>query len=114
MPNPRTLSLLSLLLAPALLRADPINCLKAASPTEKTICGDTTLVQLDARMDTEYTISLGFLAMGSAGAQRDLQRQFPAQRDACGTDKTCIRDLYNKRIAAFDSTIAHVRALGPF
>lgn len=92
----------------------PINCAKAATPTEKTICSDPTLIQADARMDTLYNISLHFVAMGTRG---DLQEQQPlwiSQREACGTCKPCIRVAYKKRTAVFEAIIRHVATFGPF
>ncbi len=92
----------------------PINCAKAATPNEKTICSDPTLIQADARMDTLYNISLHFVAMGIRGDLQDQQPVWIRQREACGTNKTCIRAAYKKRTAVFEAIIKRVATFGPF
>ena len=92
----------------------PINCAKAATPNEKTICSDPTLIQADARMDTLYNVSLHFVAMGTRGDLQDQQPVWISQREACGTSKTCIRAAYKKRTAVFEAIIKHVATFGPF
>jgi uncharacterized protein len=92
----------------------PINCAKAVTPNEKTICSDTTLIQADARMDTLYNISLHFVATGTRGDLQDQQPIWISQREACGTNKTCTRAAYKKRTAVFEAIIKHVATFGPF
>jgi len=92
----------------------PINCAKAATPDEKTICSDPTLIQADARMDTLYGISLHFVAMGARGDLRDQQPIWVQQREACGTSRPCIREAYRKRTAVFEAIIRRVATFGPF
>jgi uncharacterized protein len=92
----------------------PMNCAKAVTPNEKTICSDPTLIQADARMDTLYNISLHFVAMGTRGDLEDQQPVWIRQREACGTDKPCIRAAYKKRSAVFEAIIRHVATFGPF
>lgn len=102
-----------LLLASRALCA-PIDCAKAATPNEKTICSDPTLIQADARMDTLYNVSLHFVAMGMRGDLQDQQPVWIRQREACGTSKSCIRAAYKKRTAVFEAIIKHVATFGPF
>lgn len=102
-----------LLLAPEAFCA-PIDCSKAATPNEKTICSDPTLIQADARMDTLYNVSLHFVAMGTRGDLQDQQPVWIRQREACGTSKPCIRAAYKKRTAVFEAIIKHVATFGPF
>lgn len=92
----------------------PIDCVKAATPNEKTICSDPTLIQADARMDTLYNISLHFVAMGTRGDLQDQQPVWIRQREACGTSKPCIRAAYKKRTAVFETIIERVATFGPF
>jgi uncharacterized protein len=92
----------------------PINCAKAATPNEKTICSDPTLLQADARMDTLYNVSLHFVAMGTRGDLEDQQLVWIRQREACGTSNPCIRAAYKKRTAVFETIIQHVATFGPF
>jgi uncharacterized protein len=103
-----------LLLLPPKAFCAPIDCAKAATPNEKTICSDPTLIQADARMDTLYNVSLHFVAMGTRGDLQDQQPVWIRQREACGTSKPCIRAAYKKRTAVFDAIIAHVATFGPF
>jgi len=92
----------------------PINCAKATTPNEKTICSDPTLIQADTRMDTLYNVSLHFVAMGTRGDLQDQQPIWISQREACGTSKPCIRAAYKKRTAVFETIIKHVATFGPF
>jgi uncharacterized protein len=92
----------------------PINCARAITANEKTICSDPTLIQADARMDTLYNISLHFVAMGTRGNLQDQQSVWIRQRQACGTSKPCIREAYKKRTTVFETIIQHVATFGPF
>jgi uncharacterized protein len=92
----------------------PINCAKAVTANEKTICSDPTLIQADARMDTLYNLSLHFVAMGTRGDLQDQQLVWVRQREACGTSRPCIREAYRKRTAVFEAIIRRVATFGPF
>ena len=92
----------------------PINCAKAATANEKTICSDPTLIQADARMDTLYNVAIHFVAMGTRGDLEDQQPVWIKQREACGISKPCIRQAYKKRTAIFEAIISHVATFGPF
>jgi uncharacterized protein len=92
----------------------PINCAKASTANEKTICSDPTLIQADARMDTLYNVVIHFVAMGARGDLEDQQPVWIKQREACATSKPCIRAAYKKRTAIFEAIISHVATFGPF
>ena len=94
--------------------ARPIDCKKAVTPNEKTICSDPVLIQADARMDTLYNVAIHFVAMGTRGNLQEQQPIWVKQRQACGTDKACICDAYKKRTAVFETIIKHVATFGPF
>jgi uncharacterized protein len=95
--------------------ASPIDCAKAASPTEKTICSTTpSLLQADERMITYFEIATQFVGMGVRGNLQDSQQAFPAARNKCGTDKTCILAAYKKQTAPLEAVIANVKTHGPF
>lgn len=94
--------------------ASPLNCAKATSPTEHTVCKNPTLLQADARMTAYYEIAIQFVAMGQRGDLQDSQQAFPALRDHCGTDKACILAAYKKQTAPLEAVIAHVVTFGPF
>src|SRR5271170_7989825 len=94
--------------------ASPIDCAKASTPTEKTICSTPTLLQADARMTTYFEIATQFVGMGVRGDLQDSQQAFPAIRNKCGTDKACILAAYKKQTAPLEAVIANVEKQGPF
>lgn len=94
--------------------ASPIDCTKANSQTELTICGTPALLQADARMSAYYEIATQLVGMGVRGDLDDSQRAFPAVRNKCGTDKTCILAAYWKQTEPLEAVIATVKTHGPF
>jgi uncharacterized protein len=111
--------LLSLLLVASSLSqsaaaASPVDCAKATTPTEKTICSTPSLLQADARMTAYYEIAIQFVGMGARGDLGDSQQAFPATRNKCGTDKACILAAYKKQMAPLEAVIANVKTHGPF
>lgn len=94
--------------------ASPIDCAKASSPTEKTICSTPSLLQADARMTAYFEIATQFVGMGVRGNLYDSQQAFPAVRNKCGTDKACILAAYKKQTAPLEAVIANVKTHGPF
>jgi len=94
--------------------ASPIDCAKASSPTEKTICSTPSLLQADARMTAYFEIATQFVGMGVRGDLYDSQQAFPAVRNKCGTDKACILAAYKKQTAPLEAVIANVKTHGPF
>ena len=69
-------TVLALLVASPAKAADyaPLDCTKARSVTEKTICGNYALGQAEARMATLYEWTTQLVAMGSRGNIQDDQR----------------------------------------
>lgn len=106
-----TLTLIAALTAHA---ASPIDCTKANTPTERTICYTPSLLQTDARLAAYFEIATQFVGMGVRGDLYDSQQAFPAQRDKCGTDKACILASYKKQMAPLESIIDNVKSHGPF
>jgi uncharacterized protein len=94
--------------------AAPIDCAKASSATEKTICSTPALLQVDARMTAYFEIATQFVGMGVRGDLQDSQQAFPAVRNKCGTDKACILAAYKKQTAPLAAVIANVKTHGPF
>jgi uncharacterized protein len=92
----------------------PLNCTAAKSPTERTICGNYALGQLEARMATLYEWAPSFVAMGQRGDIQDQQRAFLKTREACGANVGCIRNAYDARIAQLQAVMAGIRSKGPF
>ena len=94
--------------------SSPIDCAKAITPTERTICRTPTLLQADARLTAYFDIATQFVGMGVRGNLVESQQAFPAARDQCGTDTACILAAYKKQIGPLESVIANVKTHGPF
>ncbi len=92
----------------------PLDCSKAASPTEKTICSDYGLGQLEARTATLFAITTSLVAMGQRGDIQDGQLAFIKERESCGANVACIRNSYRSRIKLLESVMDSVRSHGPF
>jgi uncharacterized protein len=114
----RTLMVLTLLGASmvAAKAADyaPLDCTKARSPTEKTICGNYALGQAEARMATLYEWTTQLVAMGQRGAIQDDQRVFIEEREQCKAQTACILGLYDRRIDKLTLVMNAIKAKGPF
>jgi len=90
----RLLSLLSvgmLLLVSLSGHAAGIDCAKATSATEKTICADKQLQALDYALASAWQTVKGFEPKSS-------QLQWLKLRDACGKDVACLSAHYNERL----------------
>lgn len=92
----------------------PLNCHKARSPAEQTICSNYSLGQSEARMATLFAISTSLVAMGQRGDIQDAQRKWLASRDACGNDVGCLTKAYDQRIRALNDVIASIQSRGPY
>lgn len=92
----------------------PLNCARAASEAEKTICSNYGLGQDEARMATLYALTTSLVAMGQRGNIQDEQRAFISKREACRSNVDCIRNLYAARIRQLDGVMAGIIARGPF
>jgi uncharacterized protein len=94
--------------------ASPVDCAKATSATERTICRTPLLLQADARMAAYFEIATQFVGMGVRGDLQESQEVFPAARNKCGTDKACILAAYKKQMAPLEAVIENVKSHGPF
>ena len=112
--NARILGLLLPLTTLRLAQALPIDCSKAASRNERTLCSDPFLLQTDARLDTLYEISTHLVGMGERGDLIDSQRAWVKQRESCGSDKNCIRAAYARRASVFEAILKRAESHGPF
>jgi uncharacterized protein len=92
----------------------PLNCHKASSPAEQTICSSYPLGQSEARMATLFSIATSLVAMGQRGDIQDAQRKWLATRDTCGNNVGCLSAAYEHRIRALDSVIASIASRGPY
>jgi len=92
----------------------PLDCSKAKSPAERTICDDYNLGQSEARMATLFTIATSLVAMGQRGNIQDDQRQWLQSRDACGKNLACLRASYAQRIKELENVMAGIASRGPY
>jgi len=104
----------AMLPAAAPAHAASFPCSKASHPDEIAVCKNLVLNDDDVEMATLYQTLLPLLAMGGAGATRDAQKAFLAQRQACGSDVACISAAYDARIAALKAEFARIAANGPY
>ncbi len=92
----------------------PLDCNKAASPAEQTICGSYPLGQSEARVATLFSVATSLVAMGQRGDIQDGQRKWLASRDACGRNIGCLAGAYERRIRELDNVIAGIASRGPY
>lgn len=92
----------------------PLDCKKAGSDTERTICSNYELGQDEARVATLYGVTTSLVAMGQRGTIQDDQRAFLKQRDACGSNVGCIRNAYGAREKQLEAVMARIQQRGPF
>jgi len=92
----------------------PLNCTRAKSAAEITICKTYTLGQAEARMATLYSIAASLVAMGQRGDIGDAQTEFLKARDACGRNVACLTKAYTARIDQLNKVIAAIASHGPY
>lgn len=104
-------------LRPSFAHADgyaPIDCAKARSPSEQTICRNYALGQQEARLATLFGVATSLVAMGQRGDIQDSQRAWLKTRDACGNDVACLARAYDARIAVLNGVVDGIAKRGPF
>jgi uncharacterized protein len=107
----------AVLFTPCLAQASeyaPLNCAKANSPAEKTICKSYALGQDEARAATLFGITTSLVAMGQRGDIKEAQRKWLQTRDACGESIPCLTGAYEERIRALNGVIDGIASRGPF
>jgi uncharacterized protein len=92
----------------------PLDCARAASPSETAICSNYRLGQDEARMATLYQWATSLVAMGQRGTLQDEQAAFLKDRAGCGADVTCIGQLYEARIDQLEAVLKRIQHHGPF
>lgn len=92
----------------------PIDCAAARSASERAVCSNYGLGQLEARMATLYQWSTSFVGMGQRGDMQDAQRAFLKQREGCEAEIACLRRVYEARIGQLQTVMERVRERGPF
>ncbi|MBY0381924.1 MAG: hypothetical protein K2W78_08410 [Xanthobacteraceae bacterium] len=92
----------------------PINCSIASAESDKTVCNNYVLGQMEARTATLFEVVTSLVAMGQRGAIQDDQRAFIDLRNKCKSDVACLRDVYAARINQLENALDDVRSRGPF
>lgn len=92
----------------------PINCAKASTPAETTICGNYALGQDEARVATLYGIMTSLVAMGQRGNIMDAQQKWLLRRNACKSDVQCLTSAYSARISTLSKQFDALASRGPF
>lgn len=80
-------------------QAAGFDCKAAASASERAICADAGLRQLDARLADAYAKALAASMVASADLRQE-QRNWLNERDGCAADIRCLTTQYEQRIAA--------------
>jgi uncharacterized protein len=108
---------LSLLCASVPARAAdyvPIDCSKASSPAERTICRSYPLGAGRSPHGDLVRLVTSLVAMGQRSDIGNAQRKWLEERDACADDAACIARAYQSHIAALSATLDVIASHGPF
>lgn len=90
-------------------------CNKAQLRAEKTICQTLSLNDADVKLATTYHIILHALAMGGRDSEKGAQYQWLKQRNACGSNVSCLSTSYASRQQHLDYIIQNrILTQGPF
>jgi uncharacterized protein len=92
---------------PAAAAEPSFTCTGHLAPTEAAICKDDDLAALDVALAAAFKAKLGAITAGTAHADDDdhdsiviAQKAWVTHRNACDTDKACIRKAYAVRTGA--------------
>ncbi len=93
----RVLSLTALAVFASTAQAVSYDCQKAKTFTEKAICQDPTLSDLDDELGSLYQSAIDNSTKPAAAALKKQQLKWLSQRDTCQTN-ACVKKSYQKRI----------------
>lgn len=88
-------------------QAASFNCKKASNATEKAICANRVLSQLDDELNDNYEILLGYTT-NSPRVKRE-QLNWLRERNQCRSQVACIHDEYRIRISQIQNEIENYR-----
>lgn len=105
--------MLALAAVPA--KAGGIDCAKARTATERSVCGDPELRKLDASVAADFADALAATQGATRQALLGQQRRWLSQRDhGCkGDDAACLRASYQARFDALEALTARVSPGNP-
>jgi uncharacterized protein len=93
--------------SPGIAPAQGIDCFKAPNAVQRTICTDSDLIALDAKMASLYRDAVKHATPAQQQSLATLQQRWATgTRDACGTQKdvkSCVTDAYTARNAELTS-----------
>lgn len=79
-------------------QAAGFDCARAKTPTEQAICADSGLSSLDEVLEVMYGSALR--TADAPHVPKSEQRAWLQVRNACGSDSMCLREAYQRRLAA--------------
>lgn len=82
--------------------AASFDCSKAALPSEKAICANTGLAELDVYLSRYYAAAQEGLKDGASCLKTDQRNWVKKVRNACGKDVACLRKAHLERLAVLD------------
>lgn len=92
----------------------PLDCAKASTVADTTICKTYSLGQDEARLATLFEVMTSLVAMGQRGDIIDRQQQWLAAREACRGNVTCLSQAYQSRIGELSQALDALVKRGPF
>ncbi|HVX78436.1 MAG TPA: hypothetical protein VHB49_20070 [Bradyrhizobium sp.] len=92
----------------------PLDCAKASTAADATICRTYALGQDEARLATLFGVLTSLVAMGQRGDIIDRQHQWLSVREACGSDVACLSRAYRSRIDELSQSLDALAKRGPF
>ena len=82
-------------------------------PTEAIICSDEGLASLDRQLTAIYGSSLRNLPADEQAELKAAEGTWVAERNRCGTDKSCIRNAYEARISSLGGRASQISTSQP-
>jgi uncharacterized protein len=79
------------------------DCRTARHADERAVCRTPGMSRVDSNMNRTYQKLMGELGPHARWKLRHQQRDWLAERRACGSDPTCIRLAYRERFQAYRS-----------
>lgn len=92
----------------------PLDCAKASTAADMTICKTYSLGQDEARLATLFEVLTSLVAMGQRGDIIDRQQRWLSAREACGSNVTCLSHAYQSRIDELSRALDAMVKRGPF
>ena len=89
-----------------------IDCARARFPSEKAICADRSLLELDARLARRFA-RLARLQSDRKPDVSAAQKTWLAGREACGADTSCLNNSLHQRLGELDASLKSLLAYRP-